>query len=183
MITEKCVRLPSIYLTLYIITSSTFFLNAHTSIYVIDHTYPHQTDRHVKMARDLRQQRHELKLNQRPQLFSTGMTRAKAALSHSRVTPSSSLITSRSQVVTFCCCVRRLTCYYLNQPTTLTLSNYTFTYSPLHSYIYTTHPPTASLAPVRLTSPVGHSSLHPAHRRDHLQPHLSHHLTISWIHD
>ena len=135
---------------------------------------------HVNLISDLRQQSSSLT---QPQVFSTGMTRAKAALSHSRVTPSSSLITSRSQVVTFCCCVRRLTCYYLNQPTTLTLSNYTFTYSPLHSYIYTTHPPTASLAPVRLTSPVGHSSLHPAHRRDHLQPHLSHHLTISWIHD
>ena len=151
-------------------------------ILLIIHILARQTG-HVKRARDLRQQRHELKLNQRPQLFSTGMTRAKAALSHSRVTPSSSLITSRSQVVTFCCCVRRLTCYYLNQPTTLTLSNYTFTCSPLHPYIYTTHPPTASLAPLRLTSPVGHSSLHPAHRRDHLQPHLSHHLTTSWIHE
>ena len=98
---------------------------------------------HVNLISDLRQQSSSLT---QPQVFSTGMTRAKGALSltsdawrqqqqqpYHITLPSSHILLLRPTLHL----LLPLTTY-----DTLTLFHYTFTYShPLHSYIYTRYPP------------------------------------------
>lgn len=152
-----------------------FFLNTHASIFICQLMY------HVKKASELRQQSRKRAraslINPTPD-FSTGMTRATGFGSLSgRVTPSSSLITSRSPVVTFCYCVRRFTCYRLLQPTTLATTAYTFTYSRrLHSYTYTTYPPCDCHQPSDIPRCIRRRRIGSRHR-----PHLHLHLATAYL--